>query len=65
MDITLSLSLFAVCLALFVLSSWRAGRPHDSLSPRLIPWRLVIVGSGALGLIDLALLFDSLKNGLH
>ena len=46
LDWILSLAGLLAGVGLFALASWQAGREHDRLDPRLIPWRFVIILAG-------------------
>jgi multisubunit Na+/H+ antiporter MnhB subunit len=50
--------LFGVSLALFAVTSWRSSLPSDPLRPRLLPWRLIMIGSGAAALLLLVHLLN-------
>ena len=46
MNLSLTVGLLVVFIALAALASWRDSRPA-SHKPRLIPWRIVLILSGA------------------
>ena len=51
MGLTLTLSLAAAMAALAAFAGWRGARPPNfRRGPRLIPWRLVMVLSAAIGI---------------
>jgi amino acid transporter len=54
MDLTLTIAIFAAAAALFAFGSWRSAQPADPLKPRLVPWRLVVILSGVVGILMLA-----------
>ena len=54
MDLTATIAVLAAAAGLFAFGSWRSAQPADPLKPRLIPWRLVIILSGAVGVLMLA-----------
>lgn len=48
MDLTVTLSLTAACLALAVFAGWRGALPWDPRrGVRMAPWRLIMVLAGA------------------
>jgi hypothetical protein len=48
MDLTVTLSLAAACLAVAVFAGWRGARPWDPRrGVRMAPWRLIMVLAGA------------------
>lgn len=52
MEWNITLSFIALSLASTVLSAWQSGRPRkDSLNARWIPWRFVVLVSGAVLLL--------------
>lgn len=55
------LGITAGCAGLFLIASWRAGRPADPLRPRLLPWRAITVCAGAAGLLAIAQLVAQLR----
>ncbi|MGE0830864.1 MAG: hypothetical protein AB7O04_16140 [Hyphomonadaceae bacterium] len=48
-DIRIVGALAALCAGLFAYASWRADQPPNPNKPRLLPWRTIIVVSGAVG----------------
>lgn len=44
----------ALCAGIFVFASRHAARPADPLRPRLLPWRAILIISGAAGVLALA-----------
>ncbi len=60
MSFELTLIVLAIAGAAFALASWRSMRPVDPLKPRMVPWRAVIIVSGAVGLFMLAPLMTKL-----
>lgn len=63
MSLTTTLVLLGVALAVMVFCGWRGARPPDPFKgPRLMPWRFLMVGAAAIGmllLIHLATLFGA------
>ena len=63
MNLTTTLVLLGVALAVMVFCGWRGARPPDPFKgPRLMPWRFLMVGSAAIAmllLIHLATLFGA------
>lgn len=52
MEWNITLSFIAISLAATVLSAWQSGRPRkDSVNARWIPWRFVVLVSGAILLL--------------
>ena len=52
MEWNITLSFIGVSLAATVLSAWQSGRPRkDSVNARWIPWRFVVLVSGAILLL--------------
>lgn len=52
MDMPLTLALIAVVLALAIFAGWRGARPWDPRKGvRMIPWRLIMILSGAALLV--------------
>ena len=47
MSLPLTLCLIAASLVLAVFAGWRGARPWDLKGVRMIPWRLIMVMSGA------------------
>ena len=44
LDWTLTLIWLATSVGVFFLASWQSGRPpRDDLTPRMIPWRLIMI----------------------
>lgn len=54
MDLTATIAILVVAAALFAFGSWRSAQPANPLKPRLIPWRLVMILSGAVAILMLA-----------
>lgn len=55
MSLTLTLALMAAAVALAVFAGWRGSRPWDpTRGVRMIPWRLIMLLSGA-GVMILAI----------
>jgi hypothetical protein len=53
MELTVTATIAGAMLALTLLASWQAGRPRkDSLRERWVPWRFVILLSGAVLLLS-------------
>jgi len=49
MSMTLTLALMALATALMIFAGWRGGRPLDlTRGPRMVPWRFIMLLSGAL-----------------
>lgn len=63
MNLTTTLILLGVALAVMVFCGWRGAQPPDPFKgPRLMPWRFLMVGAAAsamLLLIHLATLFGA------
>ena len=52
MDLTLTLALLAAAVALAVFAGWRGARPSQPhLGVRMIPWRFVMILTGAVALV--------------
>jgi hypothetical protein len=51
MSLELTLAVMAVLGAICAFGSWRAARPADPLKPRMIPWRPIILVTGAAFLL--------------
>jgi hypothetical protein len=51
MSMTLTLSLLAAALIVGVFAGWRGAGPSDLLRPRMVPWRFVMLLSGALAFL--------------
>ena len=47
MSLTLTLWLLAGTLLLGGFAGWRGARPSDFLRPRMVPWRFIMLLSGA------------------
>lgn len=60
MNLTVTLIVLAIVGAVFALASWRGMQPADPLKPRLLPWRAIIVASGALAVFLLVHLLTML-----
>lgn len=53
MELTITLGVLAIAVALTVFAGWRGSRPPDLLrGPRMVPWRFVMMLSGALALFS-------------
>lgn len=64
MDLNLTLALTGAVLAVGVLAGWRGARPPDPhRGPRLVPWRMIMVLSGAVLLYLAAHLLNLLGLG--
>jgi hypothetical protein len=50
MSLELTLIALAITAALFGFAQWRGMQPADPLKPRMVPWRTVIIVSGAVGI---------------
>jgi hypothetical protein len=50
MSLTTTLTILAISGGLFVFASLHAKRPADPLKPRLLPWRVIIIASGAVAI---------------
>ncbi len=48
MSFTATLTILAISGGLFIFASLHAKRPADPLKPRLLPWRPIIIMSGAV-----------------
>lgn len=63
MNLTTTLVLLGVALAVMVFCGWRGARPPDPFKgPRLMPWRFLMVGAAGIAmllLIHLATLFGA------
>jgi hypothetical protein len=55
LSLYLSIAAFVLGLAFFAFASWKATKPHNSLQPRMIPWKPMIFVSG---IIVVALAFN-------
>jgi hypothetical protein len=54
MELPITVALVAFGAVLTVLSAWQSGRPRkDSLNPRWIPWRFLILVGGAVFVLAL------------
>lgn len=57
MDLVTTLVILAVTAALFALSYWRSAKPVDqrvpTLNPWRVPWRAIMIFSGAAALLML------------
>ena len=51
MSMTLTLSLLAASLVVGAFAGWRGARPSDFLRPRMVPWRFIMLLSGALAFL--------------
>ena len=51
MSMTLTLSLLAGALIVGGFAGWRGARPSDFLRPRMVPWRFIMLLSGAVILV--------------
>ena len=51
MSMTLTLSLLAAALIVGGFAGWRGARPSDFLRPRMVPWRFIMLLSGALAFL--------------
>lgn len=50
----ITLSVLALCVATFLAARWQAGQPvKPENGPRMIPWTLLAVLSGGIGLLML------------
>jgi hypothetical protein len=49
MDLIPTAALFAAFAAVFAFASWRAMKPAG-LTPRVVPWRIVVLAAGAVAL---------------
>lgn len=59
MSLPLTLSLMALAAIIFGLSAWRAGRPWNPMrGPRMIPWTVIAILTGAFFLLLLAHLYS-------
>lgn len=58
MPLALTAQLLAASLAVMVFAGWRGSRPPDLVrGPRMVPWRFVMLISGALSVFLLIHLF--------
>jgi amino acid transporter len=53
MSLTVTLAILIPAGLLFALSFWRSALPADPLRPRLMPWRAIMIFSGAVALLML------------
>ena len=51
MSLTLTLWLLAGTLILGGFAGWRGARPSDFLRPRMVPWRFIMLLSGAMAFL--------------
>ena len=52
MNLTTTLVLLGVALAVMVFCGWRGARPPDPFKgPRLMPWRFLMVGAAAIAML--------------
>lgn len=67
MNLTVTLILLGVFVALFGYGSWVSAKPADPLKPRLIPWRPVIIASGVGGILMLVHIVNlfGIQTGQH
>ncbi len=58
MDLAITLAALAIAGVLFALSYWRSAKPADQRTPQLnpwrVPWRMIMILSGAAVLLMLA-----------
>jgi hypothetical protein len=50
MNLEVTLIVLAIACAVFAFAQWRSMQPVDPLKPRMVPWRVVILVSGAVGI---------------
>jgi hypothetical protein len=48
MNLYLSICGLVLAIVFFAFASWRAMTPHNSLQPRIIPWKPMILVSGVI-----------------
>ncbi len=60
MSLTVTLSILIPAVLIFALASWRSARPADPLKPRLIPWRPIMIFAGAIALLMLVHVVNTL-----
>lgn len=53
MDLTVTIIVVAAAGMVFALASWRGAQPSNPLKPRMVPWRALVVTSGAVGIFAL------------
>jgi len=64
MRLTLTLWLFAACVALALFAGWRGARPPDPMrGPRLVPWRFLMTLAACAAVVVVVHLLNLL--GMH
>jgi len=65
MNLTTTLILLGVALAVMVFCGWRGARPPDPFKgPRMMPWRFIMIGAAAVALlllVHLTTLFGAVR----